>query len=139
MGRVVVSAKIENINDSLQANAGLLSPDQVRSIEVDDALVDTGPKLLSLPRRLIQQLGLERFETRQAQTSAGMVPCDIYRAVWLTIQGRRCTVDVAQVDDNCPVLIGYVPLELLDFVVDPVGRRLIGDPRHHGQNILDLL
>jgi hypothetical protein len=80
----------------------------------------------------------ERFEKRQAQTSAGFIPCDLYRAVWLTVQGRRCTVDVAEVDNSCPVLIGYVPRELLDFVVETVQRKLIGDPRHQGQNILDL-
>jgi predicted aspartyl protease len=102
-------------------------------------VVDTGAKLLSLPRALIQKLGLELFETRPPQTSAGIVPCNLYRAVWLTVQGRRCTVDVAEVDDSSPVLIGYVPLELFDFVVDLNGRRLIGDPRHHGQNIVDLL
>jgi predicted aspartyl protease len=139
MGKVVVTAKIENVTDSFQANAGLLKPEDVRSVEVDDALVDTGAKLLALPKRLIQQLGLERFETRQARTSVGLVSCELYRAVWLTVQGRQCTVDVMEVDDDCPVLIGYYPLELLDFVVDPVGRRLIGNPEHGGQNILDLL
>ena len=57
----------------------------------------------------------------------------------LTVQGRQCTVDVMEVDDDCPVLIGCYTLELLDFVVDPVGRRLIGNPEHGGQQILDLL
>jgi hypothetical protein len=31
----------------------------------------------------------------------------------LTIQGRDCEVRVAEVADNCPVLIGFIPLELL--------------------------
>jgi predicted aspartyl protease len=139
MGQVLVPVKVENIGDSLQAQTGQLRPDQVRSVEVENAVVDTGAKLLSLPTRLIRQLGLERFETRQARTSAGLVPCEIYRAVWLTVQGRRCTVDVAEVSDDCPVLVGYVPLELLDFVVDPVKRQLVGNPQHGGQQVLDLL
>jgi predicted aspartyl protease len=138
MGQILVKAKIENIKDLLSAKDGLRKPEQVRSIEVDDALVDTGAKLLSLPRRFVQQLGLEHFDTRPARTSAGTVPCEIYRAVWLTIAGRQCTVDVAEVPDECPVLIGYVPLELLDFVVDPVNQCLIGNPQHGGQNVLDL-
>ena len=139
LNKVVVSARIENLNDSVRARPGEIRPEDVRPVEVTDAVVDTGAKLLSLPTSLIEKLGLELFETRPAQTSAGIVPCNLYRAVWLTVQGRRCTVDVAEVDDSCPVLIGYVPLELLDFVVDPTGRRLIGDPRHHGQNVVDLL
>jgi predicted aspartyl protease len=139
MGQVLVKVKVENIGDSLLAQTGQLASDKIRSLEVEDAVVDTGAKLLSLPTLLIRQLGLERFETRQARTSAGLVPCEIYRAVWLTVQGRRCTVDVAEVNDDCPVLIGYVPLELLDFVVDPVQRQLVGNPQHGGQQILDLL
>ena len=40
--------------------------------------------------------------------------------------------------DTCPVIIGYVPLELLDFVVDPKGQRLIGNPEHGGEFMFDM-
>jgi hypothetical protein len=40
--------------------------------------------------------------------------------------------------DDCPVLIGQVPLEVLDFVVDPQGQRLIGNPAHGGEQILEI-
>ena len=56
----------------------------------------------------------------------------------LTVEGRDCLSDVAEVPDDCPVLIGQIPLELLDFVVDPVGRRLIGNPAHGGEHMLDM-
>jgi len=138
MGQVRVKARMENLLDLLQVREGNLSPDQVRFVEVDDGIVDTGAKLLSLPKRFIRQLGLEHFDTRQARTSAGLVTCQPYAAVWLTIEGRKCTVDVAEIPDDCPVLIGYYPLELLDFVVDPVNQRLIGNPQHGGQQMLDL-
>ena len=138
MGRKKVEIKVENISDSLNAVAGRLRPDQIRSVSVPDALVDTGAKLLGLPKRHIAQLGLEKFDTVPATTSAGEVQCDLYRAVWLTVAGRRCTVDVAEVPDGCPALVGYVPLELLDFVVDPVQCRVIPNPAHGGQQVLDL-
>jgi hypothetical protein len=35
-------------------------------------------------------------------------------------------------------MIGQVPLELLDFVVDPVGQRLIGNPEHGGKHMMDM-
>ena len=139
VGKIVVPARIENVSDSLNVKGGLLTADKVRAVEVPDALVDTGAKLLSLPKRLIDHLGLEFFETRPALTSVGYVPRNIYRAVWLTIQGRRCTVDVVEVPDECPVCVGYVPLELLDFVADPTQQKLIGNPQHGGEHILDLL
>jgi hypothetical protein len=49
------------------------------------------------------------------------------------------SIDVSEVADECPVRIGYIPLEALDFVVDPKNQRLIGNPEHGGEFILDLL
>ena len=43
---------------------------------------------------------------------------NIYGTVRLTVQGRDCPTDVTELPDDCPVLIGQIPLELLDFVVD---------------------
>jgi hypothetical protein len=36
------------------------------------------------------------------------------------------------------VLIGQVPLELLDFVVDPRGQKLIGNPEHGGEQMIEI-
>jgi hypothetical protein len=47
-------------------------------------------------------------------------------------------VRVSEVADNCPVLIGYIPLELLDFVVSSKEQKLIGNPDHGGQYMIDL-
>jgi predicted aspartyl protease len=138
MGRVTASAKIENIEDLYEVDKGRLEPGQVRSVEVPDASVDTGATMLSMPTRLVRELGLRRFRTRQARTPAGVKEFDVYGTVQLTIQGRDCRVDVAEVPDDCPVMIGQVPLELLDFVVDPVGQRLIGNPDHGGKQMIDM-
>lgn len=138
MGKVLVCARIENLLDLYQAKQGLLNPDQVRSVEVDHALVDTGATMLSLPKSLIEKLGLECYRTRKVRTSAGWADSGIYEAVRLTIQGRDCTVDVAEVPESCPVLIGQIPLEGLDFVVDPVGQKLLGNPEHGGEHMIEM-
>ena len=138
MGRVIVHAKIENLEDLYEANRGRLDAEQARSIEIDDALVNTGATMLSLPKRHIDQLGLRRHRTRKATPAAGIAEFGVYEAVRLTIQDRDCTIDVMEVPDVCPVLIGQIPLEMLDFVVDPVGQRLIGNPAHNGEHMVDL-
>jgi hypothetical protein len=43
-----------------------------------------------------------------------------------------------EVPDDVPVLVGQIPLEMLDLVVDPQSRRLIGNPEHQGEHILEL-
>ncbi len=138
MGKVVVSAKIENLSDLNRVNAGDIPGEQVRSIDVDDALVNTGATMLSLPSRHIAALGLKRHRTRTAKTAAGVVSFGIYEAVRLTVQGRDCVIEVCELPDACPPLIGQVPLEMLDFVVDPNGQKLIGNPDHDGEQMIDL-
>jgi len=135
MGRVVVAAKIENLSDLFKVNEGTLPPEAVRKVEVADALVDTGATHLCLPLRFIEQLGLSPSRKRRLRTAAGPKDVNIYEAVRLNVQGRDCTIEVADIADDCPILIGQIPLEILDFVVDPVGQKLIGNPEHGGEQM----
>ena len=137
MGKVLVTAKMENLEDLYSVKKGILSSGQVRSVEVPDALVDTGAIMLSLPKRIIDQLGLARFGTRRVRTSSGIVDAGVYEVVRVTIEGRECRVDVLEVPDDCPVLIGQIPLEALDFVVNPVSGKLMGNPDHGGEHMVD--
>jgi clan AA aspartic protease len=138
MGRVLTELTVENLQDLWEAEHGRMAPDKVRRITVTDALVDTGATTLGLPDRVIRQLGLARRATKRAHTAVGVREVNDCEPVRLTVQGRDCTVDVMEVPDSTPVLLGQVPLELLDFVVDPASRRLIGNPAHGGEQILDL-
>jgi predicted aspartyl protease len=138
MGKALTEATIENLRDLWAADQGLIPPDQVRRITVTDALVDSGATLLSLPTRLIRQLGLTKTDTKRVRSTTHVVQADVYGTVRLTIQGRQCPTDVIEVADEIPVLIGQIPLEYLDFVVDVRNQRLIGNPDHGGEHMFDL-
>jgi predicted aspartyl protease len=138
MGRVLNEATIENLQDLWAAERGLAPADQVRRITVSDALVDTGATSLALPTRLIQQLGLSPSSQKRATSTAGTVQVAIYSAVRLTIQGRFMSTDVMEVPDGAPALIGQIPLEMLDLVVDAQRGRLIGNPVHGDEHMLEL-
>ncbi|MCC6124909.1 MAG: aspartyl protease family protein [Pirellulales bacterium] len=138
MGRILIEATIENHQDVWDARRGMIPEDQVRRVTIKNALVDTGATMVSLPTRLIEQLGLEKIATKSVTSSAGVVHANLYNAVKLTIQGRECTSDVLEVPDNVPPLIGQIPLELLDFVIDPRGQRLIGNPEHGGEHMFEM-
>lgn len=137
VGRVVTEATIENLKDLWDAERGQLAPDKVRRITVTDALADTGATMLALPTRLIQHLGLVPMYSRRITSSTGGGQAMVYEPVRLTIQGRYCNQDVMEVPDSVPVLIGQLPLENLDFVVDPQSRTLIGNPAHGGEHVLE--
>lgn len=138
MGRVTTEATIENMEDLWAAKRTLLPPEKVRRLTVSDALVDTGATLLSMPTKLIEELGLEKTGTKRITSSVGIAEAAMYGAVRLTIQGRSCTMDVMEVPDDVPVLIGQITLEHLDFVVDLRSRTLIGNPAHGGEHMYEL-
>jgi predicted aspartyl protease len=139
MGRVLTEATIENLGDLWNVQQGLLPPEQVHRITVTDALVDSGATLLSLPTRLIQQLGLTPLYKKNVVSSNGTLSeAAVYGTVRLTIQGRACPTDVIEVPDNVPVLVGQIPLEYLDLVIDLRNRRLIGNPAHGGEHIFEM-
>src|SRR4051812_36068201 len=93
MGKVLVPAKIENLSDLYVADRGQLPADQIRSVDVSEALVDTGATGLSLSRSVIQQLGLQAVRTRRVRTAGGLINAQMYGAVRLSVQDRFCVCD----------------------------------------------
>ena len=138
MARVLTEATIENLEDLWAVKRGLSPTGQARRVTVPDALGDTGATFLSLPTRLIQQLGLEQQYKKRVTSSIGIAELAVYEAVRLTIQGRTCTMDVMEVPDSVPVLIGQLPPEQLDLVVDIGSHTLIGNPAHGGEHMFEL-
>jgi predicted aspartyl protease len=132
MGKVTVKAKLESLEDVFNQSKGNLRADQVRGVEVTDALIDTGASGLFAPRRLIAQLGVLPYKKQVVKTANGDMEVEVYRAVRLSVQGRDCISDVTAIADNRPVIIGQLPLEAMDWVVDLKNQRLIGNPEHGG-------
>lgn len=137
VGRVVVAAKFENLEDLYSVRKGVLTEDQVRSIEIDDALVDTGCTLVGLPTRFVKQLGLHPEYRRPIRGATGSGETTVYGTIRLTIQGRSCSTDVFEIPDDLPALIGQVPLEQLDFIVNPKSQSITGNPAHGGEHVIE--
>ena len=138
MGTISVAARIENIVDLFEADQGRLMPGEVRAVEVADALIDTGAAGLSMPRSLLETLGLKYLRTGTARSSAGPMEVRVFGTARLSVQGRDCPLDVTELPDGSPVLIGQIPIEAMDFVVDMPSRRLVGNPEHGGEQIIEL-
>jgi hypothetical protein len=131
--RIRVTARIENLEDVYMPIKESIKPSRVRAFTVDDAMVD--PKMLGLmiPSRLIDRLGLRPTTLRPTRTPRGTVLVQMYDAVRLTIQERDCVMEVQEIQGDSPILIGRIPLLALDWVIDPIGEQLIGNPEHGGE------
>jgi hypothetical protein len=73
------------------------------------------------------------------KTGNGEVEREIYRAAPITILGREYLGEVMEVPDNVPILLGYIPLENLDLVLDPAANQVVPNPAHGRKYTLDLL
>ncbi len=123
---------LTNLEDMVLANRGFITPEEVRRVTVEDALVDTGATRLSLPKPLIEQLGLTPFGTTKARTAAGVVDRIIYSTVEFTLLERKGTLPVTDLPAGTPVLVGHMVLEQLDLCLD-IRKGLIYNPDHDNE------
>jgi predicted aspartyl protease len=139
MGRVTCEAKVVSVEDELRARRGEIPPSAVRAIHITDALVDTGASTLGLPTSMLRQLGLDTpVSTRRSRNRTGAYEVKLYGPVRLWIGDRDIALDAMEVADECPVLIGQIPLEHLQYVVDMPNHRLVPSPANGGQWVLDM-
>ncbi|MEK7677080.1 MAG: retropepsin-like aspartic protease [Verrucomicrobiota bacterium] len=135
MGKVTVKIKLTNYSD-LVLRRLKLAKGKPRTVAVE-ALVDTGATRLYLKPSVIKKLGLVRTDTVRSRTTNGDAIRYKYEPVELELMERRETFDVIEVPENVPNLLGQVPLEVLDFVVDSKSLRLITNPAHGGEQMTE--
>ena len=128
MGRVVAKIKLTNYLD-LELKRLKLRREKPRAVQTD-ALVDTGATRLYLRRSVIKALGLRKEGEVVSKTTNGTRRRAVYQAARLDLMGRHGAFQVVEIDDDVPNLLGQVPLEYLDLVVDPKGQKLIPNPEH---------
>ena len=91
------------------------------------ALVDTGALMLCIPEHVAVQLDLEAEATREVSVADGRSTTVPYVGpVRVAFEKRFCYVGALVLGDE--VLLGAVPMEDMDLVVDPGRKRLTVDP-----------
>lgn len=136
MGKVTTRIKVTNWLDAemLAVGARHESP---RVVETD-ALVDTGAVKFYLKSSVIRQLGLrpigEIMTRTMSNRSEGRT---VFSPVALEIQGRTGRFDVVEIPDALPNIVGQIPLEDLDWVVDCKNQKLVPNPEHQNGELCD--
>ena len=128
MGKVVTPMKVQNWADIELLAAGRRE-EKPRTVNTE-ALVDTGATRLYLKPSVIRALGLKQVDHIQSRTTNGIRQRGVFQPARLEIQGRNGIFEVVDLDEDVPNLVGQIPMEYLDFVVDPQGRQLIPNPEH---------
>ncbi|HZL20685.1 MAG TPA: aspartyl protease family protein [Polyangia bacterium] len=139
MGKVMQTIKLTNSYDEEAVNRGHLTSDRIRTTIVD-ALVDTGATMMVLPADAVAALGLLPAGYRRVRYADGRtaeVPW--VSGVGITILGRQTVTNALVEAAGTTALIGQIPLEELDLLVDPKSRELRVNPASPDAPLLDLL
>ena len=130
--------ELENLKDLHAVELGVRKPEDVRRLTIENALVDTGATGLCLPKSLVDQLGLTPLRTRRVQAANGVAERTIYSEVRYTVLERSESIQVTDLPEDAPVLVGHMILEALDLCVD-IENGLIYNPAHDGEWITKIL
>ena len=124
MGRVLAKLTITNRIDQANAQNGLIPHDQIRSVELDDVLVDTGATTLCLSAETISQLGLELLREVQISTANGIGTARIFQDAKISLCGREGTFECLELPGGQNPLLGVIPMEALGLEPDRQNQRL---------------
>jgi len=118
MGKVHTTLTIVNRADQVLVENGFWSEEQIRSITLNQVLVDTGATTLCLPSNLIHQLGLKLLKEVPVATAMGITTAHIYQDAKICLYGREGTFECLELPGGQDPLLGVIPLEMLGLEPD---------------------
>jgi len=133
MGEVSAEITLKNVADLIMAGKGHIEEQNIRSVTVT-ALVDTGAMTIVISENLRQKLGLAVVGSRTVTLAGGSKSsCAIAEPVQISWKDRTSLIRPWVMPDEDDVLLGVIPLEEMDLIVDPVNRSLAGA---HGDEMM---
>jgi hypothetical protein len=89
MGRVTATITVTNEVDKILAEREFIPAEQIRSITLDNVLVDKKVTRLCLPTDIIAQLGLTLVGEIDGHTAIGTRKFRLFKDVTLAVAGRE--------------------------------------------------
>lgn len=130
MGIIYAEIELTNAEELILAKRNLLGQEEVRHVRVN-MLVDTGSVYMCINENVLEQLQLSIVDRRKGQLADGrIVEYDVAGPIEVRFKNRRCTVDAMVLPGDSELLLGAIPLEDMDVLIDPNRRELVVHPDH---------
>ena len=128
MGLVYADILLQNSADVVMRKRGVLPDKEVRQMNVT-ALVDTGAIMLTINDAIAKQLDLEVKDQVDVELADGTRgKSDLVGPVDIRFQNRITSCLALVLPDSTKVLLGAIPLEGMDVVIDPKLQQLTVHP-----------
>jgi predicted aspartyl protease len=136
MGTVYAQITLKNAFDVGKVERGYIKPQEVRQTTVM-AMVDTGAGTLVINEEVCAILGLRIEGLRRASFgNAAKQVCKVTEPVKIYWKDRLCNCSALVVSGADEVLLGAIPLEDMDLIVNPAKQELVGA---HGDEVVCLV
>jgi clan AA aspartic protease len=139
MGKITTTLTIVNRADQSAATRGYIPPAEVRSLTLNNVLVDTEATTLCLPTEAIAKLGLELLREVDVTTANGLSKARIFQDARISLLGREGTFECLELPGGRDPLLGVIPLEALGIELDLKNQRLIVLPETSVDTYLTIL
>ncbi len=128
MGLVYAELTIVSVRDLVLYGEGQLHEDEIRKIKVN-SLVDSGAYMLVIPEHVKIQLGLKKIDQREVEMADGKIQlCEVVGPIEIRFANRKAVSNAIIMGNE--VLLGAIPMEELDVIIDTRGQRLIVNPEN---------
>jgi clan AA aspartic protease len=119
MGLIYADITLQNSADSSMQKRGILPEEKIRQMNVR-ALVDTGALSLTINDKIAKQLDLEVQDRVVIELADGTRDkADLVGPVTIRFQTRITSCLALVLPDANEVLLGAIPMEGMDVVIDP--------------------
>jgi clan AA aspartic protease len=130
MGFTYVDILLINGEEYRQFERKKISEEHVKRLTVN-MLVDSGAAMLAINEEIATQLDLFFIDKRPAQMADGSVlMLDVVGPVQVRFGNRQTNVDAIVLPGNAQPLLGVIPMEDMDVLIDPKANELIINPKH---------
>jgi clan AA aspartic protease len=127
---VYADVVLVNGEDEILAKRHMIGDDEVRKFPVN-ILVDSGSYMMAINEHIQEYLQLPVTDSKKAQMADHrIINCDVVSPIVLIFENRRFTGSALVLPGDCEPLLGTIPLEEMDVLIDPLRQQLIVNPEH---------
>lgn len=128
MGYVSAEIEIANAGDVYNFRTGALDEKDIRRTNVT-ALVDSGAYDLIINENIKNALGLIVIERQKVMLAdESTIELDVVGPVGIRFENRSATTNAFVLQQDAEVLLGAIPMQALNVLIDPRAEKLVVNP-----------
>jgi len=128
MGLIYAECELLNAGEIYAANMGYIDEDQVKKLKAK-LLVDSGAYMLAINENVKIQLNLPKVDEQIGELANGTLQkMDVVGPVEVRFKNRSTTCRAVVLPGDSGMLLGAIPMEDMDLIIDPREKTLSVNP-----------